>query len=127
MPISLITGPANAGKAHVVLDAVRRHVAHREEPLLIVPTEVDQARYRRELADDGLVLGVRVERFDGLLAVVVARAGLGEVRIGALARERILARLADARPGTASALARFVAESRSNGSHLRGCAVRLAR
>ncbi len=110
MPISLITGPANAGKAHVVLDAVRRHVAHREEPLLIVPTEVDQARYRRELADDGLVLGVRVERFDGLLAVVVARAGLGEVRIGVLARERILARLADARPGTASALARFVAE-----------------
>jgi hypothetical protein len=110
VPISLITGPANAGKAHVVLDAVRRHVAHGEEPLLIVPTEADQARYRRELAESGLVLGVRVERFDGLLALVVACAGLGEVRIGSLARERMLARLADARPGTASALARLVAE-----------------
>ncbi len=128
VPISLITGPANAGKAHVVLDAVRRHVAHGEEPLLIVPTEIDQARYRRELAESGLTLGVRVERFDGLLAVVVARAKLGEARIGSLARERMLARLADARPGTASALARLVAEleiQRVAPARLRGALGRL--
>jgi ATP-dependent helicase/DNAse subunit B len=110
VPISLITGPANAGKAHVVLDAVRRHVAHGEEPLLVVPTEADQARYRRELAESGLALGVRVERFAGLLAVVVAHAQLGEARIGSLTRERMLARLAEARPGMAGALARLVAE-----------------
>ncbi len=108
--ISLVTGPANAGKAHVVLDAVRGHVARGEEPLLVVPTGLDQARYRRELAETGLALGARVERFEGLLAVVVARAGLGEARIGSLTRERMLARLADARPGMASALARLVAE-----------------
>ncbi len=110
VPISLVTGPANAGKAHVVLEAVRGHVARGEEPLLVVPTGLDQARYRRELAETGLTLGARVERFEGLLAVVVARAGLGEARIGSLARERMLARLADARPGMASALARLVAE-----------------
>lgn len=110
MPISLVTGPANAGKAHVVLEAVKGHVARGEEPLLVVPTGLDQARYRRELAETGLALGARVERFEGLLAVVVARAGLGEARIGSLTRERMLARLADARPGMASALARLVAE-----------------
>jgi ATP-dependent helicase/DNAse subunit B len=108
--IALISGPANAGKAQVVLDAVRAHVAHGEEPLLVVPTAADQARYRRELAEGGLALGARVERFEGLLAVAVARAGLGEARIASLTREHMLARLADARPGMARALARLVAE-----------------
>lgn len=110
MPITLVTGPANAGKAHVLLEAVRAHVAHGDCPLLIVPTEADQARYRRELAEGGAALGVRVERFEGLLSAVVARAGLTEALLGALARERVLARLAQARPGTAGTLVRFVGE-----------------
>ncbi len=45
MSITLISGPANAGKAEVVLDAVRRHVAHGEEPLL----RRSHARGRRAL------------------------------------------------------------------------------
>ena len=53
MPITLITGPANAGKAQVVMDAVRRHVAHGEEPLLVVPTRADAEHYLRELAGGG--------------------------------------------------------------------------
>jgi hypothetical protein len=110
MSIALVTGPANAGKAQVVLNAVRAHVAHGEEPLLIVPTEVDQARYRRELAEGGLLFGVRVERFKELLDEVLARAGETRTSLGPLARERVLARLADVRPGTATALARLVAE-----------------
>lgn len=110
MPISLVTGPANAGKANVVLDAVRAHVARGETPLLVVPTHADQARYRRELAEGGLALGVRVERFEGLLGELVARAGLAEPVIGPLARERLLGRLSGARPGLATALARLVAE-----------------
>lgn len=110
VPIALVTGPANAGKANVVLEAVRAHVAHGETPLLVVPTHADQARYRRELAERGLALGVHVERFEGLLGELVARAGLSEPAIGPLARERLLGRIADARPGLASALARLVAE-----------------
>ena len=47
MPITLITGPANAGKARVVMDAVRGHLAHGEEPLLVVPTRADAEHYRR--------------------------------------------------------------------------------
>ena len=57
-----------------------------------------------------MALGVRVERFEGLLAEVVSRAGPAEAPIGPLARERVLARLAGARPGLANALARLVAE-----------------
>jgi ATP-dependent helicase/DNAse subunit B len=53
---------------------------------------------------------VRVERFEGLLAEVLARAGETRAPLGSLARERMLARLTDARPGMARELTRFVAE-----------------
>ena len=91
MPIELVTGPANAGKAQVVLDAVRSRSARGEQPLLVVPTEADQTRYRRELAESGLVLGATVERFEGLLAEIVRRAALSEVPLGRFARARALA------------------------------------
>ncbi len=110
MPIALVTGPANAGKAHLLLEAVRSHLARGERPLLVVPTEADQARYRRELAEGGLALGVRVERFEGLLAEVLVRTGNRVTPLGPLARERLLARIAGVRPGTASELTKLVAE-----------------
>ncbi len=110
MPIALVTGPANAGKARVLLEAVSGHVARGQEPLLVVPTEADQARYRRELAEGGLALGVRVERFEGLLAEVLARAGDARAPLGPLAREHLLARLASARPGMARELAALVVD-----------------
>ena len=118
MPITLITGPANAGKAREVLGAVRRHLAHGEEPLLVVPTRADAERYRRELALEGAVLGVRVERFEGLIGEVVRRVGASEPVLGRVARERVLAFLiaggaGGARrstPGFVSALAATVAE-----------------
>ena len=76
MPITLITGPANAGKAREALGAVRGHLVRGEEPLLIVPTSADVERYRRELALEGAVLGARVERFEGLIGEVSRRAGM---------------------------------------------------
>lgn len=110
MPIHLVTGPANAGKASVLLADLRARVARGEEPLLIVPTSADRARYRRELAESGLATGARVERFDGLLAEVLACAQTGAPPIAALARERLVARIAGARPDLARALARTIAE-----------------
>jgi hypothetical protein len=119
MAIVLITGPANAGKARVVLDAVRAGAAHGEEPWLVVPTRRDVERYRRELAESGLVMGVCVERFHGLLAEVARRAGVREPQLSALARERVLARVAARtcsppelaeRPGFVRALAGLVGE-----------------
>ncbi|HEV3322496.1 MAG TPA: PD-(D/E)XK nuclease family protein [Solirubrobacteraceae bacterium] len=102
MPITLITGPANAGKAGVVMDALRAHRARGEQPLLIVPTYADVERYRlelggRELASEGVAAGAGVERgarvepFQGLLAEVLRRAGSAERLLGRLARERALA------------------------------------
>jgi ATP-dependent helicase/DNAse subunit B len=115
MPITLITGPANAGKAELVMDAVRRHLAHGAEPLLVVPTRADADHYLRELAGDGAAMGVRVERFAGLVGEAVARAGVGEPLLGGVARERVLemlaARVGVARtPGAVRALAELVAE-----------------
>jgi ATP-dependent helicase/DNAse subunit B len=98
MPITLVTGPANAGKAQLLMEAVRRQVAHGQEPLLVVPTRADVEHYVRELAGEAAVMGVRVERFAGLIGEAVARAGLGQPVVGGLARERILAVLAS-RPG----------------------------
>jgi len=118
VPITLITGPANAGKAREVLGAVRGHLACGEEPLLVVPTRADAERYRRELALEGAGLGARVERFEGLIGEVVRRAGLSEPVLGRVARERVLALLiaggADrarrSTPGFVSALGATVAE-----------------
>ncbi len=116
MPITLVTGPANAGKAKVVVDALRAHHAREEEPLLVVPTRADVEHYRRELALGGIVLGVRVERFGGLLAEVLRRAGSAERPLGRLTRERVLAavlrRTAGERPspGVVRALASLVGE-----------------
>ena len=110
MPIALVTGPANAGKARLVMEAVMAHAAHGEHPLLVVPTEADQARYRRELAERGLALGVRVERFEGLLREVLRRAGEISTPLSPLARERLLGRIAGVRAGTAAELAKLVAD-----------------
>jgi ATP-dependent helicase/DNAse subunit B len=116
MPITLITGPANAGKAREVLSAVRGHLAHGEEPLLVVPTRSDVERYRRELALEGTVLGARVERFEGLIGEIVTRAGVSEPVLGRVARERVLAEVAagvgamPSTPGFVNALAVTIAE-----------------
>ncbi len=118
MGISLITGPANSGKAQLVLDAVRRHCAREQDPLLIVPTRADVEHYLRELAGDGVAMGVRVERFAGLTAEVVQRAGVGEPMLGELARARLLGALAEreldapAGPGFVRALSQLFSELR---------------
>ncbi len=114
MPITLITGPANAGKARVVLDALRAHVAHGAQPLFVLPTGADADRYRRELALEGPVAGVSVCLFAGLLDRVARCAAaddqnLGRPPLSAGAREQMLtthaARMRGS-PGTPRRLAR---------------------
>ena len=75
MPLKLITGPANAEKAAVVLDAVRLSVAAGHSPILVVPTAADVDAYRRELAG-GSGLGLQVERFQGLQRRMAERSGI---------------------------------------------------
>ena len=57
MAITLVTGPANAGKALHVLGSLRAHLARGDDPLLVVPTRVDAEHYLRELAGEGSALG----------------------------------------------------------------------
>ncbi|HXW58294.1 MAG TPA: hypothetical protein VEJ23_02325, partial [Solirubrobacteraceae bacterium] len=91
MPITLITGPANAGKAQVAIEAMRSHLARGEEPLFVVPTRADVEHYRRELAGDGALMGGRVQRFGDLVGELAELAGADTPLLGAAARDRVLA------------------------------------
>ena len=51
MPLTLITGPANAAKAGAVLERLR--AALPRDPVLVVPTSADATHYARELAGRG--------------------------------------------------------------------------
>jgi ATP-dependent helicase/DNAse subunit B len=126
VPLSLVTGPANAAKARRVLDAFRAAVERAAagaapEPILVVPTAADVELYRRELARGRTVFGARVVRFDGLIAEIADRAGVrsrvvGEVAREAIARAAVAATRLDAlapssaTPGFPAALVRLAAE-----------------
>jgi len=122
MGLTLVTGPANSAKAQIVLD--RHRAALARGAILVVPRSADVEHYRRELAGEGAVLGVRVEPFGGLLREIARRAGVAELAIGEQARERLLAAVlerarlellaaAAQAPGFVGALGRFVAELES--------------
>jgi ATP-dependent helicase/DNAse subunit B len=119
VPLTLLTGPANAEKAGHVLAAYR--AALDDEPLLVVPTFADVDHYRRELAAAGAVFGVRVVTFSGLMREIGKRAGLRGQALGRLARERVAANAiaatrldalsaSAATPGFAEALLRLASE-----------------
>ena len=121
MSLELVTGPANAEKAGVVLDRTRRLAADGADPILVVPTRPDVLAFRRELAAGGLVFGVRVETFSGLSREIAARTGRpaggapGVVRLrvaqAATAAVRLESLAASAAtPGFAGALAALCGE-----------------
>ena len=85
MPLTLITGPANAAKAGRVLDACL--AALDREPLLVVPRFEDVGLYQRELAGRGAVFGVRVLRFGRLWEEMARRTDLRVRAVGPLERE----------------------------------------
>ena len=61
MPLTLITGPANAAKAGAVLERFRAAIPR--EPVLVVPTAADAEHYQRELSAEGIVVGAEVVTF----------------------------------------------------------------
>ena len=122
MPLTLVTGPANAGKAGRVLGAYRDRIA--EEPLLVVPAFRDVGHAQRELASKGAVFGSWVVRFARLFEVAGERCGTptGRARRATYEQRELLVEHAirstrlDAlaavaeRPGFARAAGRFFAE-----------------
>jgi ATP-dependent helicase/DNAse subunit B len=89
LPLTLLTGPANAEKAGHVMAAYRGAIDR--DPLLVVPTRADVERYRRELAAGGAVFGVEVLTFGNLVSEIARRTGLRGRALGALTRERVAA------------------------------------
>lgn len=91
MPLKLVTGPANAEKAKVVLDGYRAALRRGAEPILVVPRLEDVERYRAELAASGVVFGANVMRFAWLIEECARRGGVRGRPLGTLARERVAA------------------------------------
>src|SRR3954451_19336873 len=95
VPLTLVTGPANAAKAGEVLGGLRDRLG--EEPILVVPAYRDVEHNQRELAERGAVFGAEVVIFDRLFRVIADRVGYGERIASDLQRELIVERaVADA-------------------------------
>ena len=88
LSLTLVTGPANSGRAGVVLGGYRERLA--EEPVLVVPYFQDVEHNQRELAEKGAVLGARVMRFAWLFDLVARRAGYSARTVTRLQRELIV-------------------------------------
>ncbi len=119
MPLTLVTGPANAAKAGYVLDRLREVLPR--EPFLVVPTSADVSHYERELVSGGVVFGAQVLTFSRLVRELGRVTGLTARPLGPVARERVVrAAIADARlrvlapsaaaPGFAAATGALFAE-----------------
>jgi len=125
MPLELVTGPANASKAGVVLGSFRKEAEAGNAPVLVVPTTADRDVYEAELLEGGALIGGKVvtwERFVRDLARRTAVEGrvVGPIRRGLIVREIVRGALSEGRlvelassaqaPGFPEALERLVLE-----------------
>ncbi len=121
MPISVIYGPPNSGRAGAI--RARLEDSLDREPVLVVPTADDTARFERELVSEGgALLGAAIQTFGGLTDEIAAATGapirplLTEAQRLALVRSvtrdaelRVLA-ASRRQPGFAPALDRLLSE-----------------
>jgi ATP-dependent helicase/DNAse subunit B len=120
MGLTLVTGPANSGRAGEVLGAYRARLE--EEPILVVPALRDVEHTLRELAGGGAVFGTTVVRFKWLFETIAERCGAPPARRASGVQRDLLVeaavrsadlrelRLSAARPGFARAAGRLVAD-----------------
>jgi ATP-dependent helicase/DNAse subunit B len=127
MPLNLIYGPPNSGRAGLV----RRRFADAldRDPVLVVPTVDDVYAFERELCEEGAVLGGAVVTFRGLFQAVLTAGGspplaeltraqrLRAISVAVAARRYNLGPLrgSTARPGFALAFGRLLDELQDSG------------
>ncbi len=73
MPLKLIYGPPNSGRAGVVRAGFAAALG--QDPILVVPTVDDVFAFERELSAEGALLGGSAITFGGLFRTVLAAAG----------------------------------------------------
>jgi ATP-dependent helicase/DNAse subunit B len=127
VPLNLIQGPPNSGRAGRILAAFRE--ALEASPVLVVPNRDDEFRFERELSAKSGALGGTVTTFSGLFEMV-ASAGAAPARqtLTDAQRLRLVAvavaktraglrvlRASAARPGFPSSLERLLAELQAAG------------
>ena len=122
MPIELIVGPPNSGRAEEVRGRIAARLA--DEPVLVVPTADDAAHFERDLCrlGGGAVIGVAIRTFNSLFDQAAKAAELtlaptlsppqrlALIRAAIRATPLRLLRRSSARPGFAPALDSSVAE-----------------
>src|SRR5690242_11828878 len=87
MPLTLLAGPANAGKVALLLDRYLADIGR--EPVLIVPNRADVERVERDLLRNaGALLGGRIGTFDDLFERIAR--GAADVRPVASEAQRVL-------------------------------------
>ena len=135
MPLTLLAGPANAGKVALLLDRYAADIAR--EPVLVVPNRAEVQRVQRDLVAGGkAVVGGSVGTFDDLFAGIARgngdhRAVLSDTQRGLLLRR--LARDTSPFAGYAETLGATLAELESGSSSprissrsRRSCSARIA-
>jgi ATP-dependent helicase/DNAse subunit B len=127
MPLKLIHGPPNSGRAGLVRRALS-DVLERD-PVLVVPTVDDVYSFERELCEEGAALGASVVTFRSLFRVVAdvggtpsppELAGAQRLRAVSIAIDETMRGLGPlrhsaARPGFAAAFERFIGELQGAG------------
>ena len=120
MGLTLVTGPANSGRAGEVLGAYRARLE--EEPILVVPALRDVEHTLRELAGGGAVFGTTVVRFKWLFETIAERCGAAPARRASDVQRDLLVeaavrgvdlrelRASAERPGFARAAVRLVSD-----------------
>ena len=121
MALRLIVGPPNSGRAGEVLTRVREALEH--DPLLVVPTSDDVARFERDLCAGGRpAVGATIRTFGALFADIAAAAAvalaprlsppqrLAVVRAAVAAADLRVLRRSSGSPGFAPALDSLIAE-----------------
>jgi ATP-dependent helicase/DNAse subunit B len=127
MPLNLIHGPPNSGRAGLIRQ--RFGAVLEDDPILVVPTIDDVYSFEREICEDGAVLGATVMTFGALFRAVAVAAGappgvdltpaqrLGAVSAAAAEQRDKLGplRRSALRPGFALALERLFGELQEAG------------